>query len=275
MNSENEVVNNAQVFVDGKRIPFDAMRNTYFLADTFQLIFNFTAYCEGYDTVNYSRNNLQSFHHDFFMGNLWLIRTSEKFFYASDLWLKMPYTPHPDKLLVILNPRNYPKNDSLRIRFENEIEQYGLKVNNTFIAPPTDPIDLWKYNSYVGLKDRLIIQKEDGSDFNEDYCQELSYLRQLEMVYSAGPLLSFGHKYNIVTYNNAINVYNPSRYYKSEEIDQILKQIDNRFYYDEKTQKIILPMETNEIVPQIMEKLKEAGFKGQMNMEIFFMVVLN
>lgn len=275
LNSENTIIENARVVVDGKEIPFDSIRRSYYLVDTFNFYFNMTVSCEGYDTLNYSRQNLQNFNTGFFRANLWLKRPAEKFYYASDFWLKIPYKPHPDKLLVILDFRKLQQDDSLWTRFENEIKQHGLKINHTFIETPSDPIEQWKFNSYVGLEYRLIIEKENGGNFDEEYCRELGYLRQLEMVYGAGPLVNLGDKYNLVTYDNMIHLPYQLMHYKSEEINRIVKQVDERFYYDEKTNCIILPAETNEIVPRIMEKLKDAGFKEKMNMTLFFMTVLD
>jgi len=276
LNSDHEKIENAQVIVDGKTIPFDSNRQTYYLADTFKTHFNVTATCKGYDTIAYSRSNFQSFDKSFFRGVIWLIKPTEKFYYAGAEGLKIPYAPHPDKLLVILDPRKYPRDDSLWIRFENEIKQHGLKVNHSFIEVPTDPFKQWKYNSYVGLEYRLIIQKEDETNFENDYCKELSYLRELDMVEAAGPLLILGGKsYNLVTYDNRINIYRPSIHYKSEEINRIVKQIDKRFYYDDKTHYIILPKETNEIVPRIFEQLKEIGFKSRISISVYHNIILD
>lgn len=273
MNSEYEIIENAQVVVDGKNVPFDSIRKMYFLEDSLSVHFNVIVYCEGYDTLKYSRNNLQGDYTSFFRSTIWLIRPTEKYYYAGEDGLKIPYVPHPDKLLVILDSRKYPRDDSLNIRFENEIKKYGLKVNHTFSEPPTEPFEKWKYDSYVGLQYRVVIQKEDGSNFDSDYCVELGYLRQMDMVYSAGPLFRIGgSKYNIVTYDNVIKIYRPERDYDSSEINRIVKEIDDRFYYDEKTNRIILPIEINEIVPKIMEKLKNSGFKGRMSMNIRYIV---
>lgn len=265
LDSENETIKNVHLFVDGVPIPYDSTRQSYFLVDTFRMFFDLTAYCDGYDMLNCSRNNLGGYNTDFFSGFFYLKRPSEKFFYASDYWFKVPYTPHPDKLLVILDSRKSAGDDSLLIRFENELKQHGLKINRSFIEAPATPSEQWKYNSYVGLQDRLIIQKEDESDFDTDDCRELGYLRSLEMVYNAGPLIRKG-KYSLMTYDNTIRLYNPLRYHKNEEIHQLVKQLDERYYYDEKNHTIILPPETNELVPRIMEQLKEVGFKGQMNL---------
>jgi hypothetical protein len=269
-NSDHEVLENAQVNVDGKNIPFDSRQKIYFLKDTFKIHFNVTVTCEGYDTISYSRSNFQSFHKSFFSGIMWLIKPTEKFYYVGAQGLKMSYTQHPDKLLVILDSRKYSRDDSLWVRFENEIKQHGLKVNHSFIEVPTDPTEQWMYNSHVGLEYRLIIQKEDETDFESDYCKELGYLRELDMVKAAGPLLILGGKsYNVVTYDNRINIYQPSTHYESKEINQIVNQIDDRFYYDDKTHSIILPKETNELVPRIFEQLKEIDFKGRISMMVY------
>src|SRR5690554_2737194 len=273
-NSDHEIIENAQVNVDGKNIPFDSRQKIYYLKDTFKIHFDVTVACEGYDTISYSRSNFLSFDKSFFSGVIRLIKPTEKFYYAGEQGLKMPYAPHPDKLLLILDSRNYPKDDSLWIKFENEIKQHGLKVNHSFIEVPTDPTEQWQYDSYVGLEYRLIIQKEDESDFDSDYCKELGYLRELDMVEAAGPLLILGGKsYNQVTYLNRISIYQPSTLYTSEEINQIVKQIDDRFYYDDKTHSIILPKETNEIVPRLFEQLKEIGFNGRISMMVYSMIV--
>lgn len=271
LNSETEFIKNAEIFVDGTRIPYDSIHQSYFLTGSFRLFCDITVYCDGYDTLNYSNFYLNEYSN----GILWLKRPSEKYIYASDKWLKMPYQAHPNKLLVILDSRKIPRDDSLWIRFENEINQNGLKINHSFIGKPTDPIDKWQYDSYYQLQYRLIIQKEDESNFDSDYCKELGYLRGLEMVDFAGPLICYGSKYNIITFDNTIHLYQPSNIYKSEEINQIVQQIDKRIYYDESTGSIILPIETNEIVPQIMEELKKIDFKCKMSMVVYYNTVLN
>lgn len=271
LNSENEFVNNAKVFADKISIPYDSTHQSYFLTGYFKPFFDLKIYCKGYDTLNYSEFYLNGYG----QGYVWLKRPSEKYMYPDVNWFKMPYQPHPNKLLVILDSRKIPRDDSLWIRFENEINQHGLKINRSFMEPPTDPVERWKYDSYHERSYRLIIQKEDESDFDSDYCKELGYLRGLEMVRFTGPLICYVDKYNVITYDNTIQLYSPSNTYKSEEINEIVKQIDKRYYYDEPTRKIILPIETNEIVPQIMEKLKKIGFKCKMSMRVYFNTILN
>lgn len=274
LDSEGETIKNAHLFVDGVPIPYDEQRQSYFLVDTFRLFFELTAYCDGYDTLKCSRNNLGGSDADFFDSFIYLKRPSEKFFYASSYWFKTPYTPHPDKLLVILDARKYPRDDSLFIRFENEIKQHGLKINRSFIEAPATDFEQWKYDSYIDLEYRLIIQKEDESNFDSDECPELGYLRGLEMVYNAGPLIR-KDKYSLMTYSNSIYLFNAPRYHSNEEIHQIVKQTDERFQYDETNHTILLPPETNEIIPRIMEQLKAAGYKGEIEMWIHSMIVLN
>lgn len=271
LNSDRKPIVGAQVFAGEVLIPYDSIHQSYFLIGHFKPFFDLKISHEEYDSLVYTNFNLSENGRN----HVWLKRPSEKYIYPDVNWFKMPYQPHPNKLLVILDSRKIPKDDSLWIRFENEINQNGLKINRSFMEPPTDPVERWKYDSYHELNYRLIIQKEDESDFDSVYCKELGYLRGLEMVRFAGTLICYVDKYNIITYDNTIQLYNPSNTYKSEEINEIVKQIDKRFYYDESTGRITLPIETNEIVPQIMEELKKIGFKCKMSMNVYYNTILN
>lgn len=271
LNSDSKPIVGAQVFAGEVLIPYDSIHQSYFLIGHFKPFFDLKISHEEYDSLVYTNFNLSENGRN----HVWLKRPSEKYMYPDVNLFKMPYQPHPNKLLVILDSRKIPRDDSLWIRFENEITQHGLKINRSFMEPPTDPIEKWKYDSYYELNYRLVIQKEDESNFESDYCKELGYLRGLEMVNFAGPLISYVDKYNIITYDNTIQLYNPSNTYKNEEINEIVQQIDKRFYYDESTRKIILPIETNEIVPQIMEELKKIGFKCKMSMTVYFNTILD
>lgn len=269
LNSEYKQVTNATVFVDETRIPYDSSKQSYFLLDGFKLFLHVKVYCDGYDTLEYNKFYLTGYGN----GYLMLKRPSEKYYYPSDDWRKMPYKSYPNRLLVILNSSSIPKNDSLKIQFEHEINQHGLKIDHSFIEIPTDPTELWRYRSYSEIGYRIVIQKEDESDFDSNYCKELAYLRSLEMVRVAGPLIQQGDKFNLITYNNTIYIRNPS--YLAKDLNVLVKQIDERFYYDDTLRKIILPLETNEMVPQIMEKLKAMGVTESMNMVVFFNVILD
>ena len=277
LNSQNEPIVDAKVWVDGVQIPYEAQYRCYFKKDTFNFLFDVEVIHADYDTLRYNRQNLSSYaSYRTFRAHLWLIRPTEKYYYASSEWLKMPYQSHPNKLLVILKSQNLPKHDSLYVRFENEIKKLGLKINKTFAERPTDPMEQWKYNSYVGLSNYIIIQKEDETDFETDFCPELATLRYLDIVQYAGPLIITGtNKYSMTTYLNYITLNHSLNYYSLDQIHSILQQIDKRFYFDEKRMCIVLPPETNESIPQIMEQLRAIGFREKMSMPVIGMIVLD
>lgn len=266
LNSQNESIVDAQVWVDGVQIPYEAQYRCYFKKDTFNVLFDVEVIHADYDTLRYNRQNLSSYASNHtFRDHLWLIRPSEKYYYASSKWLKMPYQSHPNKLLVILKSQKLSKVDSLNVRFENEIKKLGLKINKTFTERPTDPAEQWKYDSYVGLSNYIIIQKEDETDFETDFCPELATLRYLDLVQYAGPLIITGtNKYSMTTYVNFISLSRQLMYYDADQIHSFLQQIDKRFYFDEKRKCIVLPPETNEIIPHIMEQLRAIGFREKM-----------
>lgn len=277
LNSQNEPIVDAQVWVDGVQIPYEAQYRCYFKNDTFNVLFDVEVIHADYDTLRYNRQNLSSYgSYNTFSAHLWLIRPTEKYYYASSEWFKMPYQSHPNKLLVILKSQNLPRHDSLYVRFENEIKKLGLKINKTFTERPTDPKELWFYNSYVGLSNYIVIQKEDETDFESDFCHELATLRYLDLVQYAGPLITIGkNKYSMTTYLNYITLNHSLNYYSLDQIHSILQQIDKRFYFDEKRMCIVLPPETNESIPQIMEQLRAIGFREKMSMSMIGMVVLD
>ena len=269
LNSDYEFIENAKVWVDGMEIPYQSSQKSYYKKDTFNLLFNVTVICEGYDTLRYNSKDIVGYSYsrtDGFGGNLWLIRPNEKYYLTSSYGRKIPYTPHPNKLLVVLKDKPYNQSDSLLIEFENEIQKMGLQLNKTFTKVPEDPYQSWMYGSYVGLRNRVFVQKIDSTDFDAYFCDELAYLRNLDLVDYAGPLIITGFsEYNIFTYDHYIQVGDfYLKYLNSSEIDNYLKQIDDRFYFDEKTNRIVLPPSANEIVPQVMEKLKSMGFPENM-----------
>lgn len=273
INSDHEFLKDAHVFVNGINIPFVLEQQAYYIEDTFKMPVDIEAYSEGYDTLIHSFHYLSRDNSAY----LRLKRFSEKFYYAGEDWLKMPYRPHPNQLLVILNDRKFPHDDSLRIRFENKIQQKGLKIYTDFPEPPSEGIDVMLLKSFVGLEYRVIIEKEDGSDFASDYCDELTFLRSLDEVLEAGPLIRL-RGYSVNTYSNKIklvrfgaNILSEQAKERSEEINQLVKQVDERFYFDENTWEIVLPPETNEIVPEIMDKLRELGVKEAMKMVMYNM----
>ncbi len=277
LNSQNEPIVDAKVWVDGVQIPYEAQYRCYFKKDTFNYLFDVEVIHADYDTLRYNRQNLSSYASNHtFRDHLWLIRPTEKYYYASSKWLKMPYQPQANKLLVILKSQNLPKHDSLYVRFENEIKKFGLKINKTFTERPTDPAEQWLYDSHDGLSNYIIIQKEDETDFETDFCPELATLRYLDMVQYAGPLITTGtNKYYMTTYLNFITLSRQLMYYDADQIHSFLQQIDKRFYFDEKQKCIVLPPETNESIPQIMEQLRAIGFKEKMSMSMIGMVVLD
>lgn len=273
LNSEHEFLKDAHVFVNGINIPFVSTQQAYFLEDTFKMPVNIVAYSKGYDTLVHSSHYLSSYNSAY----LRLRRFSEKFYYAGEDWLKMPYHPHPNQLLVILNDRKFPNDDSLRIRFENQIQQKGLKIYTDFPEPPSNSLNEMQLYSLVGLEYRIIVEKQDGSDFESDYCDELAFLRSLDEVLAAGPLIRFG--YHVNTYNHKIrvvwfgsNLLPEQIKERSQKINLLVKQLDERYYFDENTWEIVLPPETNEIVPEIMERLRGLGIKEKMEMVLYHML---
>jgi hypothetical protein len=275
LNSKQEQILNAKLFVDGIEIPYKSEYHSYYKNEKFNSLFDLVVICDGYDTLRYNTFNLYGSGDRDFRTNLYLIKPTDKYYYA-DRWFKIPYESHPNKLLVVLKSERYPKRDSLIFEFEKELQKNGLKISKTFTERPTDPAQEWKYRSYAGIQDRVIIQKQDETDFKSDFSNELAFLRYLDMVQYAGPFIINGiSEYDVITYTNSIQIRHPLRYYKSDDIHSFLQQIDKRFYFDEKLHSIILPPETNEIVPEIMEKLKALGFKEEMSMSILHNVMLD
>lgn len=273
LNSKQEKILNAQIFVDGVEIPYKTEYHSYYKNEKFNLLFDIVVICDGYDTLRYNRLNLYGSGDRDFRANLYLIKPTEKYYYA-DRWFKIPYESHPNKLLVVLKSERNPKRDSLMLELEKELQKNGLKISKTF-TEPTDPAQEWKYRSYAGLQHRVIIQKQDDTDFKSNFSAELAYLRYLDFVKYAGPFIINGtSEYDVITYSNSIQIRHPLRYYKSDDIHSFLQQIDKRFYFDEKLHSIILPPETNEIVPEIMEKLKALGFKEEMSMGVLYNTML-
>lgn len=261
LNSNHHPVKNAVVRVNEKIIPFDQQQIRYFLRDSIPANFSVTVTCDGYDKLRYSKSEL-SCSSSPLKCVLFLIKPGEKYFYHD--FFKRPYPPHPDKLVVHL------KDPGSIDEFKKEIHKKGLLVNDTIFEPQPDTLNQFLPLTIL-VNSGLIIQKEDGSDFDSAFCQELGFLRELDMVQVAGPFIQHTNQPNdFITYDNILYVRQRLRYNSHEEINQMLKQIDHRFYIDEKRDLIVLPNETNEIIPQIIEQMYKLGFKGLITMNVFY-----
>ncbi|MCO5260718.1 MAG: hypothetical protein M9916_11285 [Crocinitomicaceae bacterium] len=278
-NSQGEKIENATVLVDGKTVPYDSSKHSYYLIDSISKNFKVEASCEGYESISYLRENLTGSGSSFFRCFFYLKRPSEKFYYVNN-WLKIPYQSQPNQLLVILNTKGFPIDDSLRLQFEREIQQKVLKISPNFPEPPSDLAEEWIFKSIPELEYRIVVEKEDGSDFESDYCEELAFLRSLDEVVGAGPLIIHSNinKYHTITYDHKIRLYQFGVHYntkflkeRSEEINQLVKKVDKRFYFDEKTRVIVLSPDVNEILPEIMDNLREIGITENMITMLFEM----
>jgi len=191
---------------------------------------------------------------------------NEHYFYQNDE--KVFYPSRPNELLVIIKSNENIAAEKDISEFEDIIKSQGLVIYKTFLEPPTDPTQIMKYNSYRPLiRKKIIVKKKDGSAFNRESSIELAILRKLEKVEFAGPLImTDDNYYDAFTYDHYIKVEAPLKSMQINEFKKFVKEIDERYFFDEKTYRIVLPLETNENVPQIMEKFYQKDIPELMKM---------
>jgi len=271
LNSEGEYVENAVLSVDSILATYNPANQSYSVSGTFDQNFNIIVFAEGYETLNYKSKDLPySINSDEISMNLYLIRPGEKYFYYQKQ-LKYPYIPREDELLVVLKPKEIIVTDSCISEFENSIKKQGLIVHKTFLEPPhQNTKEYMKYSSLSpSIRKKIIVKKQDGTTFDANYCHDLAFLRLLDQVDYAGPVIMTNDSYlDAFTFNHFIKLDNPLENIDSTKLNKILKEIDVRYFYDERKKRIVLPPETNENVPQIMEKIYESGIDETFNMAI-------
>jgi len=193
---------------------------------------------------------------------------TEHYFYQNGE--KVYYPSHPNELLVIIKSNEAIVTGKDISEFEDSIKSQGLVIYKTFLEPPTDPTQIMKYNSYSPLiRKKIIVKKIDGSAFNKESSIELALLRMLEKVEYAGPLIMKDDDYyDAFTYDHYIRLEYPLKSIDVATLTKSLKAIDERYFFDEKNYGIVLPPETNENVPQIMEKIYESGISETLYMSV-------
>lgn len=192
---------------------------------------------------------------------MYLSKPGDKYYYYTPNF-RVPYQPHPNELLVVLKTKESILCEKSISEFERSIKKHGLIVSSTFLEmPSTDSEEYMKYGSVSpSIRKQVIVKKEDGSTFNAASSTELAFLRQLEQVEYAGPLILMSTSYyDAFTYDHFIRLDYPLKGIEGVALTKLLKSIDERYFFDEKNYRIVLPPETNENVPQIMEKISESG----------------
>jgi len=271
-NSSNEHVENAEVFIDGIQLDYDSLQKKYFTNGEFKRDFTVKALCKGYDTLNYKSEEIPySLKSNEVSIYLYLVRPGDKYYYYDKL-LKWPYKPRQNELLVVLKPKEIVVTENCIAEFENNIKKQGLIIHKTFFdPPPTNTKEYMKYSSLSpSIQKQVIVKKQDGSVFDANSCAELAFLRELEQVNYAGPLIMIEDSYlGAITYNHFVKLDYPLKSLNITTLNNLLKEIDESYYFDEKNNRIVLPPETNENIPQIMEKIYAKGVH-----EILYMSVM-
>lgn len=270
-NSSNEHVENAEVFIDSIQLDYDSLQKKYFTNGKFNRDFTVKALCKGYDTLNYKSEEITySLKSKEVSIYLYLIRPGDEYYYYDKL-LKWPYRPRQDELLVVLKPKEIFVTENCIAEFENDIKKQGLIIHKTFLdPPPTNTKDYMKYSSLSpSIRKQVIVKKQDGSAFDAASSKELAFLRQMEQVEYAGPLILMSTSYyDAFTYDHFIRLDYPLKGIDGAALTKLLKSIDERYFFDEKNYRIVLPPQTNENVPQIMEKIIESGISEPLYMSV-------
>lgn len=279
-NSIGENIENAKVLIDSVEIKYDTLTKTYFSIGNFSPYFNVKIICKGYEDLTYDRIDIPystNYSSTDFVARLYLSKPGDKYYYYTPHF-RVPYHPHSDELLVVLKTNESIISENNISEFENSIKKQGLVVYKTFLESPSpNTIEYMKYSSISpSIRKQVIIKKEDGSAFDTDSCTELAFLRQLEQVEYAGPLILMNNSYyDAFTYDHSIRLDYPLKNTDGETLNKLLKGIDERYFFDEKNYRIVLPPETNENVPQIMEKIYESGISEPLYMSVMRFINTN
>lgn len=278
-NSIDENIENATIIIDSVEIKYDTLTKTYFSIGNFNPYFDVKITCEGYENFSYNRRDIpySTYYSTDFVARLHISKQGDKYYYYTPHF-KVPYRPHSDELLVILKTKESIISEKSISEFENFIQKYDLIVYKTFLElPPQNTLEYMEYMSVSpSIRKKIILKKKDNSNFHADSCAELTFLRQLEQVESAGPIIMRNNSYyDAFTFNHFINLDYPLKSIDGAALDKLLKGIDERYFFDEKNYRIVLPPETNENVPQIMEKIYESGVTEKLYMSVFGVVKTN
>lgn len=270
-NSIGENIENAKILIDSVEIKYDTLTKGYFGSGKFSNDFTIEVICEGYKDSTYNMKDLPFGQNSTdFVARLYLSKPGDKYYYYTP-HLRGPYRPHPDELLVVLKTKENIISENSISKFENVIKKQGLILYKTFLDMPSpDSKEYMKYRSLSpSIRRQVIVKKEDGSAFDSNSCTELAFLRQLEQVEYAGPLILMNNNYyDAFTYNHFIRLDYPLKNTDGATLNKLLKAIDERYYFDENNYRIVLPLGTNENVPQIMEKIYESGFSEPLYMSV-------
>jgi len=271
-------IENAKVLVDFGEIKYDTLTKAYFGAGQFNDDFDIEITCEGHEKLTYNKKDLPFSQNSIdFVARLYLSKPEDKYYYYTPHF-RVPYQPHPDELLVVLKTKESIISENSISEFKNSIKKQGLIIDKTFLEMPSpDSKEYMKYKSVSpSIQKQVIVKKEDGSTFNAASSEELAFLRQHEQVEYAGPLILMNNSYyEAFTYDHFIRLDYPLKSIDGIALTKILKSIDERYFFDEKNYRIVLPPETNENVPQIMEKIYESGISEPLYMFVMRFIKTN
>jgi hypothetical protein len=270
-NSTSENIETAKILVDSVEIPYDTLTKAYFGKGPFNDDFNIEITDKGYEKLAYNRKNIPFSQNSIdFVARLYLSKPGDKYYYYTPNF-RVPYQPHSNELLVVLKTKESIISEKSISEFERSIQKHGLIVSRTFLEmPSTDSEEYMKYHSVSpSIRKQVIVKKEDGSAFNNASSAELAFLRQHDQVEYAGPLILMSTSYyDAFTYDHFIRLDYPLKSIDGAALTKLLKSIDERYFFDEKNYRIVLPPETNENVPQIMEKMIGAGISEPLYMSV-------
>lgn len=270
-NSIGESIENAKILIDSVEIKYDTLTKGYFGSGQFSNDFTIEVTCKGYEKLTYNKKDLPFDQNSTdFVARLYLSKSGDKYYYYTPHF-RVPYHPHSDELLVVLKNKESIISENSISEFENSIKKQGLIIYKTFLEMLSpDSKEYMKYRSLSpSIRRQVIVKKEDGSAFDPNSCTELAFLRQLEQVEYAGPLILMNNSYyDAFTYDHFIRLDYPLKSIDGAALNKLLKGIDERYFFDEKNYRIVLPLETNENVPQIMEKIYESGFSEPLYMSV-------
>jgi hypothetical protein len=265
-NSTGENIENAKILIDSVEIKYDILTKGYFGSGQFSNDFTIEVTCKGYEKLTYKRTDLPySQGSTDFIARLYLIGQGDKYYYRYSK-LKVPYSTRSSELLVTLKKDINRSTKEIIDSFEKIILKHDLIIYKNFLDGfiPSDSTNkpIWD-EPLSGIELQVVIKRKDGSNFEYDFCNELAFLRQLDEVDFAGPLIITGNNYqSALTYDNTVtiklsntSITNSNIDIEKAKINSIIKQIHINSFFDEDNLKIVLPLSSNEIVTQVIDQL--------------------
>lgn len=270
LNSHNEEIKNASVFIDDIKATYDTITSNYLLKKESTQTFDLKIICQGYDTLHYT--NLD---HKFAIGQIYLIQPVIDYYYLQD-GIKISYPLRPFEIYIHLNPYN---KEGIYMSPEHAIESIGNLLDSLglYISYSSySDTNLLKYesesinNQSAFSKYVVIVKRKDGLKFDLKNSPELKALRLSPLVKIAGSLILHDNENKFLSYTHGNRIkftINPK--VRNEDITDFLVSIGlNRL--EPNLNIIELPYENAIGVIEFAEKLSKSNLFNSVAIDVYY-----